>query len=423
MKRTTSKNRILAGLDIGSTDIRLVIGNEVPTESGERLQIVGAVSAPSAGISRGVINSIEDATSAISACLDKAERLMGITVSDVYIGINGPNLKCERSKGVVAVSRGDSEITAEDVARALEAAEAVAVPPNYEILHVMPVSYKVDNQEEVKNPLGMTGVRLEVEALVIQALSSQIKNLAKGIERANLHIEDLVFSPMAAASVVLDNKQRELGVAVVNLGSTTTSLAVYEEGELLHTAVLPIGSSHITNDIAIGLRCPITLAERIKVRYGSTKIEKFSKKDEIDISDLLREEGLDDETTVISPHYVAEIINARVEEILESVDKEFKKINRSGLLPAGVVLVGGGAKLVDIIEIAKKVLKLPVSLGGNKQVATVVDKANDPEYLTALGLVVWGDQGLKQSARGSGGYGLGLDLGGIFKKIVSFLKP
>ncbi|MEI6378892.1 MAG: cell division protein FtsA [Candidatus Falkowbacteria bacterium] len=422
MKRVNSKNRLIAGLDIGSTDIRLVIGNEVPTESGDKLEIFGAVSVPAAGISRGVINSIEDATSAISACLEKAERLLRVTVTDVYIGINGPNLKCERSKGVVAISRGDGEITADDITRALEAAEAVSVPPNYEILHVMPVSYKVDNQEQVKNPLGMTGVRLEVEALVIQALSSQIKNLTRAIDRANLHLEDLVFSPLAAASIALDDKQRELGVALVNMGATTTSVAIYEEGELLHTAVLPIGASHITNDIAIGLRCPITLAERIKVRYGSAKAEKFTKKDEIDITDILHEEGLEDENSIISQHYVAEIIQARVEEILERVDAEFKKINRSGLLPAGVVLTGGGAKLTDIVEISKKILKLPVTLGGNKQAATRHDKANDPEYLTASGLVVWGDINLKQSSRHTGGFGLGSDLGGGIKKLFSIFK-
>ena len=423
MKRANSKNKLIAGLDIGSTDIRLVIGNEVPTESGDKLEIFGAVSVPAAGISRGAINSIEDATSAISACLEKAERLLRVTVTDVYIGINGPNLKCERSKGVVAVSRGDGEITADDISRALEAAEAVSVPPNYEILHVMPVAYKVDNQEQVKNPLGMTGVRLEVEALVIQALSSQIKNLTRAIDRANLHLEDLVFSPLAAAAIALDDKQRELGVALVNMGATTTSVAVYEEGELLHTVVLPIGASHITNDVAIGLRCPITLAERIKVRYGSAKAERFTKKDEIDISDILHEEGLEDETSVISQHYVAEIIQARVEEILERIDAEFKKINRSGLLPAGVVLTGGGAKLADLVEISKKMLKLPVTLGGNKQAATRHDKANDPEYLTAAGLVVWGDINLKQSVRHGGGSGLGLDLGGWFKKTLSMLKP
>jgi len=418
------KNQLLAGLDIGSTEIRLVIGQLVPTDNGEKLQIVGAVSSPAEGISKGTINSIEDATSAISACLEKAERLLGVSVNSVWLGINGLNLKCDKSRGVVAVSRSDNEISPDDVSRAIEAAQALSVPPNYEILHVVPMEYKVDNQEAVKNPLGMTGVRLEVETLVIQSLSNQIKNMAKAIERANLNIDDLVFSGLATASAVLDNKQKELGVALVNLGATTTTLVVYEEGELLHSAVLPVGSGLITADIAIGLRCPITLAERVKIKYGSAKAEQFNKKDEIDISDLLREEDLHDEISVISRKYVAEIIEARVEEILARLDAEFKKINRSGMLPAGVVLVGGGAKLADLVEVSKKALRLPVSLGANKMVATVVDKVNEQDYLTALGLVVWGEQFRRTQGHHGMSFGnIAGSFGNGVKKLWSIFRP
>lgn len=414
-------NRIIAGLDIGSTAVRLVLGSIVATEQQEKLQIIGAVSSPSEGISRGVINSIEDATSAIAACLEKAERLLGVNVYDIWLGINGPNMKCETSKGVVAVSRGDGEINTDDVNRALEAAQALSVPQHYDILHVLPVEFKVDSQECVKNPLGMVGVRLEVEALIIQNLSSQINNLKKSIQRAQLNIDDIVFSALAASAVALDSKQKELGVALVNIGSSTTSLAVFEDGELLHAAVIPLGSSHITADVAIGLRCPITLADKVKVMYGSANASRFNKTDEIDISEIIREENLTDETNIISKHYVAEIIQARVEEILEKIDDEFKKIGKSGMLPAGVVLIGGGAKLSDLVETAKKVLRLPVSLGGNKHVPTVIDKANDVEYLTALGLVVWGDQILRRSS--SDNSGSIKNVNGWFKKIISILKP
>jgi len=414
------KHKLIAGLDIGSTAVRLVLGQLIATENGEKLQVVGAVSGPANGVSKGVITSIEDATSSISACLEKAERLLGVSVSEVYIGINGPNLKCERSKGVVGVSRSDSEINNEDVVRVNQAAEALTVPQHYSILHVVPLMYKVDNQEFIKNPIGMTGIRLEAEVLIVQSLSSQIKNLTRSIERAGLAINDLVFSPLAAATVVVDSTQKELGVAVVNLGSSTTSVAVFEEGEVLHTAVLPIGSAHITNDIAIGLRCSLVLAEKIKVRYGSAKAENFNKKDEIDISDLLAEENLNEDNSAISRHYVAEIIQARVEEILEKVDAELKKIQRSGMLPAGVVLIGCGAKLGDLVEIAKKCLRLPVSLGGNRQVPTVNDKVNDLEYLTALGLVAWGEQ--QQRMVGPGTFLPG-NIGGWLKKIVGWIKP
>ena len=418
------REKIIAGLDIGSTEIRLVVGQRVLTDTGDKLQIIGAVSSPASGINKGVINSIEDATSSISACLEKAERLIGVAVNDVWIGINGPNLKCERSRGVVAVSRSDSEINQEDVNRAIEAAQALSVPQNYDILHVIPVEFKVDNQEFVKNPVGMTGVRLEVETLIIQNLTSQIKNFTKAIDHAGLNIEDLVFSALATSSVVLEPKQKELGVALVNIGASTTSIALFEEGELLHTAVLPIGSSHITSDIAIGLRCPITLAEKVKIKYGNAKASQFNKKDEVDIVDLINEENLSDDTTVISRRYVAEIIEARVEEILEKVDQEFKKIDRSGMLPAGAVLVGGGSKLIDIVDTAKRVLRLPVSLGSNKNIATVIDKVNDLEYLTALGLVTWGDQ-LTKTEKG-GHLPVGAIAGQIkhaAKKIFSIFKP
>jgi cell division protein FtsA len=419
------KHQLIAGLDVGTTEVRLVVGQRVKSEGGEKLQILGAVSAGAEGINKGVVTSIEDATSAISACVEKAERLIGVAVREVWVGLNAPSLKCEKSKGVVAVSRSDNEINSEDVNRAVEAAQALAVPQNYDILHVIPVEFKVDNQEYVKNPLGMTGVRLEVGALVIQNLSSQIKNLTKAIQRAGLEIDDLVFSTLAAASVALDNKQRELGVAVVNIGATTTSLAVFEEGELMHTAVLPLGSGHITADVAIGLRCPITLAEKIKIKYGSAKSDKFSKKDEIDISELLTEDNLSDEAPVISQHYVAEIIEARVEELMSKIDSEFKKIDRSGMLPAGVVLIGGGAKLADLVDAAKKNLRLPVVLGANKHVATLIDKVNDLEYLTALGLTAWGEQYGRDEVRGRG-WSLGGISGGAreaFNKIISLFKP
>ena len=386
------KDNIIAGLDIGSTAIRLVVGQRVYSETGAKLQIIGAVEAPAQGISRGVVNSIEDATSAISGCLERAERIVGVPINSVWVGINGPNIRCEKSRGIVAVGKSDGEITGEDVSRAVEAAQALSVPPNYEILHVIPINFTVDSQADIKDPIGMTGIRLEVEAMIIQGLSNQIKNLTKAIYRTGLEIEDLVLSPLAAAEAVISPKQKELGSALVNIGSSTASLAVFEEGDLLHIAVLPIGSEHITSDVAIGLRCPINLAERVKVEYGSASPENFNKKDLIDISDLASEEDMPDESMEVSRKYIAEIIEARVEEIFEKIDQEFKKIDRSGMLPAGVFLIGGGSKLSNIVDSAKKHLRLPACVGTNKAIDSAIDKINDINFLTALGLVVWGNQ-------------------------------
>lgn len=413
------KDNIIAGLDIGSTSIRLVVAQRVAGLEGEELQIIGAVSVPTAGVNRGIVNSIEETTSSISACLEKAERLVGVPISRVWVGINDPHIKCEVSKGVVAVGRSDGEIGENDVNRAIEAARALAVPVNYEILHVIPIRFSVDNQGDVKDPIGMNGIRLEVEALIIQGLSTQIKNLTKAIYRTGLEIEDLVLGPLAAAEAVLSAKQKDLGVALVNLGSSTTSLAVYEERNLIHTAILPIGSEHITADIAIGLRCPINLAERIKREYGSALAENIDKHDdEIDISALVKEEEVNDDISVISRKYVSEIINARVEEIFEKVDGEFKKIDRSGMLPAGVIFVGGGSSLDSLVEAAKHKLRLPAAVGQAKNINVVIDKVKNPEFLTALGLVIWGSHGEGEGAEGN----FSKSLGGLLEKTKGFFS-
>lgn len=385
------KDDIIAGLDIGSTSIRLVIGQKISGPAGEELQIIGAVSGPTAGVSRGIVNSIEETTSSISAVLEKAERLVGVPINRVWVSINDPHIKCERSKGVIAVGRSDGEIGENDVNRAIEAARALAVPVNYEILHVIPIKFSVDNQSDIKDPIGMNGIRLEVETLIVQGLSTQIKNLTKAIYRTGLEIEDLVLAPLAAAEAVISSKQKELGVALINLGSATTSLAVYEERNLIHTAVLPIGAEHITSDVAIGLRCPINLAERIKKEYGSAIVVADSKDDEIDISKLVEEEEINDDMDTVSKKYISEIINARAEEIFEKIDNEFKKIDRSGMLPAGVIFVGGGSELVGLVEAAKKKLRLPAAIGVAKNINVVIDKVRNPDFLIALGLVIWGN--------------------------------
>ena len=394
----------------------MVVGQKKIDENGEKLQIIGAISVPSLGISKGSVKSIEDVTSSISACLEKAERLVGVPIESVWVSINSPHIKCEKSRGVVAVSRSDGEIGQDDIERAMEAAQALSVPPNYEILHVIPTKFTVDNQKDIKDPIGMTGVRLEVETLIIQGLSSQINNLTKAIYRTGLDIDDLVLSPLAAAEAVIGTKQKELGAALINIGASTTSLAVFEEGELLHTAVIPIGSEHITSDLAIGLRCPINLADKIKIKHGSAAPVSFSKKDEIDIADIAKEEGVEGEIETISPKYIAEIIEARVEEIFEKIDAELKKIERSGMLPGGVFLIGGGTKLAGMVEVAKNSLRLPAALGSPQKVSTIIDKVNETEFLTALGLVVWGSQVL-----GGGSKGFNLKMfknGGGVKKIM-----
>ena len=387
---------LIAGLDVGSTMIRLAVGQLAA--GAEKIHIIGSAEVPAEGISKGIISSLEDAVSSVSACLEKAERMIGVPIQNVWVGISGAHIISQESRGVVAVARADGEISEDDVERSIEAARTVATPPNYEILHVIPKSFIVDGQVGIKDPVGMTGVRLEVDTQIIQGLSSQIKNLTKAVYRTGINIEDLVLSILATSEAVLTNRQKELGVVVVNIGGSTTSLAIFEEGDILHTAVLPVGSDHITSDLAIGLRINIDTAEKIKLEYGTALSNGVGKREEIDIGEL---EG--QESNFVSKKYVTEITEARGEEIFDKIDAELKKVNRSGKLPAGIILTGGGSKLNGMVEAAKKRLRLPASLGTPLSVTSAIDKVNDPAFSTAIGLVLWGTQVAGQhSGRGFG---------------------
>jgi cell division protein FtsA len=388
---------LITGLDIGSATCRVVVAQRVPALGGkETLQVIGAAEVPSEGISKGIINSIDDAVSSVSMAIERAERMVGAEISSAWVAISGSHILSQTSRGVVGVSRPDGEIREEDVARAIEASQTVATPPNYEILHVLPKSFTVDGQSGIKDPVGMNGIRLEVEAEIIQGLSSQVKNLTKCVYRTGVDIEDLVFGILATAEAVTTPRMRELGVGVANIGGSTTSLIVFEGGDVLHTAVLPIGSEHITSDIAIGLRISIEAAEEIKVRYGTAQPKDINRKEAVQLSEV----GVAEE--VVSKKYIAEIIEARVEEIFEKVDHELKKVGRSGLLPAGMVLTGGGAKLPGAIEVAKAKLRLPATLGLPLGVTSITDRINDPSFTTAVGLVHWGALATKMSKHGKG---------------------
>lgn len=409
---------IITGLDIGSTTVRIAVGQRTTNGDKETIQIIGAAEAPSAGVGKGVINSIEDAISSVSACLEKVERMTGVQVEHALVGISGSHIVSQESKGVVAVSRSDGEIREEDVARALEAARTVATPLNYEILHVLPKSFTIDGQAGVKDPVGMTGIRLEVDAQIIQSLSAPLKNLTKCVYRTGIEIDDIALGILANAEAVATVRQRELGVIVANIGGSTTSLAIYEDGDVLRTAILPIGSDHITSDIAIGLRTSIEVAERVKIEHGVASA-KDVKREDINLTDLGAEA---DETA--SKKFVAEIIEARVEEIFSKIDKELKKVDRSGRLPAGIVLTGGGAKLTGLVDLAKAELRLPASLGYPVNVSSITDRTNDIAYSTAVGLVLWG-QRMAESRESTGfseRFG-SMKIGSRFKKFLKSLLP
>ncbi|MFA6198608.1 MAG: cell division protein FtsA [Patescibacteria group bacterium] len=411
-----AREEIYTGLDLGSSTVRIVVGQH--SENGQ-FQILGVAEHPSEGISRGVITSIEDTVSSISGALEKAERMTGLPIEHAFVGINGNHITSQNSHGVVAVSKADGEIKEDDVVRVIEAAQSVAIPPNYETLHVIPRSFSVDNQSGIKDPVGMTGIRLEVDAQIIQGLSSQVKNTTKCIYRTGLDIDDLVLGVLAASESVLTHRQKELGVALINIGAATTSVAVFEEGDIIHMTVLPVGSGHITNDIAIGLRTSIEVAEQVKIEAASCVPEEVNKRDEINLNEIS-----DSENTVVSRKHIAEIAEARVEEIFTMVDKELQKIERSGLLPAGVILTGGGAKLPGAITVAKQIFKLPAALGTPRDIVSSIDKITDPAFATAIGLAIWGAQANSKSHAFSGSsFSSVADVTGKLRKWFRSLVP
>lgn len=322
-----AKESYIVGLDIGTSSVR-VVQAKVDFEKGG-ISVIGASSVPSSGLRKGVIVDIEEAVSAISSALEKVERMTGVPVASANISVSGSHISSVSSHGVIAVSRADGEITENDIIRCIDASQAISIPQNKEVIHVFPKTFTLDGQAGIKDPLGMSGIRLEVDTIIVQAGLPFIKNLSKAVLQAGLEVEDMVLAPCAAAESVLNKRQKDLGVCLIDLGAGTTSIAIYEEGDLIHTVVLPIGAMHITNDIAIGLRCSIETAEKVKLAYGHSDPKAVERDAEIDLN---RFDPSEDQATTHG--YIVEIIEARLEEIFNHINGELKKIQRDGKLPS-----------------------------------------------------------------------------------------
>jgi len=407
-----AKEQTIVGLDVGTCFVRTVVAKHKTGQA--KPHIIGIGQANSSGLRRGVVVDVEEATKSINESVQEAKRSCGYPVEQVYVSIGGNHISSLTSKGVVAVSRADEEVSEEDVSRAINAAAAVSVAPNREILHIIPRSFSLDDQTGIKDPVGMNGVRLEVDAIVIEGGTPHIKNITKAVQEAGLEIVGLIASPLASSRAVLAKRQKELGVLVLDLGGGTAGLTIFEEGDIVHNYILPIGSSHVTNDIAIGLRSDIDLAEKIKLEYGTSLATEINKKDAINLAKLsLEEKG------TVSRLEVAQIIEARLCEVLDLTNKELKRVDRQGLLPAGVVLVGGGAKMPGLVDLTKDKLKLPAQIGFPIELEGVVEEVDDPSFATAVGLVLWG---IDVSAD-RGHQGLSLSGGsGILSKIINWIK-
>ncbi|GER87275.1 cell division protein FtsA [Dictyobacter vulcani] len=376
------QERVIVGIDVGTTKICVLVGE---LDRDGKLNIVGVGTCPSQGLRRGVVVNIEETVTSIAAALDRAERLSGKKITSAYVGIAGSHITSENSKGFVAISPKNRDIEQNDISRAFEVARAIAIPANRELIHVIPRGYVVDGQEGIKNPIGMSGFRLEVEAHIITGSVSSMHNLIKCVHKAHVEIEDLVLEPLASGDAVLEEGETDLGVALVDIGGGTTDVAVYTDGAIWHTIVLPVGGNLITSDIAIGLRLPVGVAEELKITYGHSDPSTIDEDDMIDLSQFMPD--CDD---LVPRKLLAEIIQARVDEIFSMVHEEIKKSGYDGLLPAGIVITGGTAELPGILELAGQILDLPARIGSPLGLHGLSDSINRPAFSTAVGLLLWG---------------------------------
>jgi cell division protein FtsA len=366
------------GLDVGTSTVRCVVG-VVDHANPNKLSIVGHGSAPNLGMRRGIVVHVEDAAEAIVQAITEAERVSGMRIHTATVNINGAHVGGMNSKGVIAISAANREITQEDRMRVEEAATIIQLPSNRDIIQVFAKNYRLDGQENIKDPVGMNGVRLEVDTHIVTAATPNLRNLDMALEKAQVAPHNRTLSSLAAAEAVLDRQQKEAGTVLVDIGAGTTNLVVLEDGEVQHVAVLPIGGMHITNDLAIGLKTDLDVAEAVKVRHaalGSSVLKR-------DIRIKVHEQD-----HLFKAEDIAMITEARVEELFEYIQKELVRIHRAHKLPGGVVLVGGTAKLPGIAEFAKDKLQLAARVGKLRAVSGLIDTVADPTYAAAVGLMM-----------------------------------
>ncbi len=375
-----TKPEIIVGLDIGTTKIAVIVAQRA---CGGRVDIIGIGTHPSKGLRKGVVINIEATVESIRHAVEEAELMAGCEIQTVYAGIAGAHIKGFNSHGIVAVK--NKEVSAKDVERVIDAARAVAIPMDREILHILPQEYIVDEQDGIREPLGMSGVRLEAKVHIVTGSVSSAQNIVKSANRVGLSVADIVLEPIASAEAVLSPEEKELGVAMVDIGGGTTDITVFHAGAIKHTAVLPLGGNHITSDIAAGLRTPSAAAEEIKRRYGSCLASLVQSNEIIEVPST---GGRD--ARVLSRHVLAEIIEPRMEEILTIVQREFVKTGFDDFLTGGVVLTGGSVLLDGVVELGEQIFKLPVRRGYPTGIGGLIDVVNSPAFATGVGLVLFG---------------------------------
>src|SRR3989344_7200534 len=415
-------NKIIAAVDIGSSKITTLIARVgVNESSGDKsISIAGVSSSESRGVRKGQIVDIEEAVETVVASVESAERMAGYNLSSAYISVGGAHIASMNSHGVVAISSPDSEINNADIDRVIDAAKAVSIPTSREVIHVIPREYTVDGEGGVKDPVGMTGVRLEVETHLVSASSPAIKNIVKTVSEVGVEVEELVFSGLAAAEAVLTNTEKELGCALIDIGGGTTSVAVFIEGSLAYSSEIPIGAKNVTNDLAIGLRVSIESAEKIKLALS--KKEKLSKTEkEVDYIDIATF-GADESKKVSKKTLVEGIIRPRLNEIFTMVKLDLAKAEIINKIPSGVVITGGGALTVGVVESSKRMMALPARIGEPKGVGGLIDDILNPAYSAPIGLILWGSKNIEAPGVGSIAKRIKLPTKGIIGKFVQTIR-
>jgi len=387
---------IITGLDIGTTKVCVVIGqiNDLGN-----IDIIGVGVAPSSGLRRGVVVNIDNTVNSINKAVEEAELMAGIEVESVYTGIAGGHIKSFNNRGVVAVSSKSKEITKADVERVIDSARAISIPIDREVIHVIPQEFIVDDQGGIKKPIGMSGVRLEAEVHIVTGAVASIENIIKSVNRAGYEVEDIVLEPLASAEAVLTEEEKELGVILIDLGGGTTDMVMYINGSIWHTSVIALGGNHVTNDIAIGLRTPITSAEVIKKQYGIALTSK------VDPHEIIEVPGVGGRPSKkVEKMQLASIIEPRMREIFELVKREIKMSGFDEMIGAGAVLTGGAALLEGSVELCEEILEIPVRMGEpSDKITGLKDKVESPQFATGVGLVLYGskNKSMKELYKGS----------------------
>lgn len=416
-----AKEKIIAGIDVGSSKISTIIASV----SENKISVIGVSGVVKAkGVRKGIIVNIDDAVESISKSLERAERMAGVSVSSAFVTVSGSHINTQNSHGVVAVSQQGLEIAAEDVIRVTDAAQAISLPSSREIVHVIPRDFVVDGQDGIKDPIGMSGIRLEVETNIIHGSTTSIKNLVKCIQQVGVEVRDLVYTGIASSESILTDTEKELGTVLIDIGGGTTSLCAFIEGSPIYSAVLPIGGGLITSDLAIGLRANMEAAEQIKLKLSSERVDFMSKdfnslrKEEFDISEFNLE------NSSVPRELLYQIIDARLKEIFNLVALELHKAKLFGKLPAGVVLTGGASQTSGMERMAKSVLKAPVRVGSPKGVTGLIDEIQSPAFAATVGQILYGSSMVKHDSLlsfDSNKGKIGDIVGKLFEKLKSFL--